>query len=173
MPWELKTQNWLGMVQNHVNTFYPIRVQHGLIHHGLINFIGRYHLRWKIIKITKSKSTVLLLLASHMFRKGQQQRSLEKKTTSMTSNDLKQAELLNRPEHLVQIFHDCCDVASEVPNLETKFNEIDYHGRLRDMCCESIIGTWENTSKIRNNFSKNWSSGYCPSKRVGELMQKA
>ena len=90
----------------------------------------------------------------------------------MTSNDLKQAELLNRPEHLVQIFHDCCDVASEVPNLETKFNEIDYHGRLRDMCCESIIGTWENTSKIRNNFSKNWSSGYCPSKRVGELMQK-
>ena len=59
----------------------------------------------------------------------------------MTWNDLKQAELLNRPEHLVQIFHDCCDVASEVPNLETKFNEIDYHGRLRDMCCESIIGT--------------------------------
>ena len=50
-----------------------------------------------------------------------------------------QAELLNRPEHLVQVFHDCVDVAAEVPHLDTKFQEIDYHAKLRDMCCQSII----------------------------------
>ena len=48
-------------------------------------------------------------------------------------------EILFRLEHLVQIFHDCVAVAAEVNRLETKFAEIDYHAKLRDMCCETII----------------------------------
>ena len=44
-----------------------------------------------------------------------------------------------RQPHLVQIFHDCVAVAADVNRLETKFAEIDYHAKLRDMCCETII----------------------------------
>lgn len=49
-----------------------------------------------------------------------------------------QSEILSRPEQLIQIFHDCVDVAEAVPQMVTQVGEIDYRSKLRDLCCESV-----------------------------------
>ena len=62
------------------------------------------------------------------------------KINCLTALNIKrvQREILGRPEQLIQIFHDCVDVAEAVPQMETKVGEIDYRSKLRDLCCESV-----------------------------------
>ena len=48
-----------------------------------------------------------------------------------------QNEILSRAELLIQIFHDCVDVAESLAELAQP-GEIDYRVKLRDLCCSNL-----------------------------------